>query len=318
MQRFRGVSVAPGKSLLSAAAFAVLAFSLMFGPVNSTQGRAQSQTQTAAAPTPDYKYEIVSIKPSKSNNGRWQLPPDGFSAIGVTPQALIQSAFRIPAFRTTGDYGPSGAPGWIKSEWFDVEAKMDPDVADALKKLSDDDRLIARQRMLQAVLADRFGLVFHRETRELPIYTLIIAKNGSKLHEAKPGDTYPNGIKLQNGAPGAGVWTMMSLAGGSNLITAQAIALSSLLPSLAYPLGRPIVDKTGLTGKYDFTLTYSLDQNPSPSASAPNGQPALASADPTAPSLFTALQEQLGLKLESGKGPIEIIVIDHIERPSGN
>lgn len=195
---------------------------------------------------------------------------------------------------------------------------MDPEVADALKKLSDDDRLIVRQHMLQALLADRFGLVFHRETRELPIYTLIIAKNGPKLHEATPGDTYPNGIKLQNGAPGAGVWTMRTVAGGSYLINAQAIALSSLLPSLAYPLGRPIVDKTGLTGKYDFTLTYSLDQSESPTASAPNGQPALAAADPTAPSLFTALQEQLGLKLESGKGPIEIIVIDHIERPSGN
>jgi uncharacterized protein (TIGR03435 family) len=156
--------------------------------------------------------------------------------------------------------------------------------------------------------------VFHRENREMQVYTLVIAKNGSKLHEAKPGDTYPNGIKLATGPGGAGVMMMRGGPGGSFTITAQGVPLSSFIPQLSGNSGRPIRDKTGLTGIYDFTLTYSLDQNAS--ASPPNGQPP--PTDATAPSIFTAIQEQLGLKLEPGKGPVEVIVIDRAEKPSGN
>ena len=196
---------------------------------------------------------------------------------------------------------------------------MENDVADAVSKLPKDDQNLVRQHMLQVLLADRFGLVIHRETQELPVYTLVIAKNGPKLQVAKPGAAYPNGIKLPPGTEAAGVWVMRQGVGGSFTITAQAIPLASLVPQLSFNAGRPVLDKTGLVGKYDFTLTYSLDQNQFQSpGSAPNGQPSATPPDPSGPSLFTALQEQLGLKMEAGKGPVEIIVIDHAERPSGN
>jgi len=157
------------------------------------------------------------------------------------------------------------------------------------------------------------------------VYWLVIVKNGSKLHEAKPGDTYPTGLPLPIGrSSGAGVM-MMSGGAGSQTVTAQAVPVSNLARSLAGSLGRPVLDKTGLTGSYDFTLTYSPDPSQlqglaggAPSGSTPNGQPLPSALDPEAPSLFAAVQEQLGLKLEPGKSPVEIIVIDHIEKPAGN
>lgn len=277
------------------------------GSLIETPLRARSQNTAA---TPDYKYEVASIKPSKSMNGKWGAPSDGFTATGVTPLALIQSAYKI-----YGDYGLSGVPSWLNSEHYDVDAKMDTDVADAIKKLSKDDRTAMRQRMLQALLTERFGLVVHRETREMSVYTLVIGKNGPRLQEAKPGDTYTNGVKLPSGTMGAGM--IMGVSGGGYYITAQAIPLATMIPSLAAFVGRPILDKTGLAGNYDFKLQWSKDDNQLASAGVPNGQPPLPT-DPNGPNVFTALQEQLGLKLESGKGPVEVIVIDHIERPSGN
>jgi uncharacterized protein (TIGR03435 family) len=101
---------------------------------------------------------------------------------------------------------------------------------------------------------------------------------------------------------------MRSGPGGTFIVTAQGVPLANFLPQLSYNSGRPVLDKTGLSGIYDFTLTYALDQNAS----------AVAASDPTGPSIFTAIQEQLGLKLEPGKGPVEVIVIDHAEKPSGN
>jgi uncharacterized protein (TIGR03435 family) len=281
----------------------------VFALLSPTLARAQS---AATSPQlPDYKYEVASIKPSKATSSRWGAPSDdAFTVTGVPLRTLVQVAFHI-----TGDYGLSGDPSWLNSERYDVDAKMDNDVADALKKLRSDERDVVRQHMLQALLVDRFGLVFHRETKEVPVYYLVIAKNGPKLHPAKPGDTYPNGIKLSNGLSGRDLMIMGSGPAGSFTITAQAVPLSHLLPQLAFNSGRPVLDKTGLKDNYDFKLTYSLEQTQP--ASAPNSQTPL-TAEPGAPSLFTALQEQLGLKLEAGKGPVEIIVIDHIERASGN
>jgi uncharacterized protein (TIGR03435 family) len=168
--------------------------------------------------------------------------------------------------------------------------------------------------MLQALLAERLNLQVHRETKELPIYALVIAKNGPKFQEGKLGDTYPNGFKGLNGAPvGAGMMRM-----GAGEWTGQGIPIANLVGSLSRRLGRTVVDKTGLTGKYDFTLRWTPDDNPV-SPKEPGGAPdAAALPDSSGPSIFTALQEQLGLKLESQKGPVETIVIDHVERPSQN
>jgi len=148
--------------------------------------------------------------------------------------------------------------------------------------------------MLQSVLANRFHLMSHFETKELPAYALVILKNktGPKLTEIQPG-VLPNGLKDP---------------GGINMsrteITAAGADMLNLLHVLQLQTGRPIVDRTGLTGHYNFVLKWTPDQD---------------SASPDAgPSIFTAIQEQLGLKLEPIKAPVQILVVDHIERPSEN
>jgi uncharacterized protein (TIGR03435 family) len=301
------------KLLLSAVALLSLGAPVVFGLLHATQSRAQSQNDSSAATA--YAYEVASIKPNKSadNMVRLMYTPDSLSATGATVQMLIESAYDIQ------DNQLSGAPGWLRSDKYDIEAKMDSAVADRIHKLEDSEqRLSIRQHMLQALLADRCKLVIHRESTEQPVYALVIAKGGSKLHEAKPGDTYPNGLKGPNGQPGVGMFRMGGNGGPS--LTAQGIPISNLVRLLSRQLGRKVIDKTGLTGIYDFTLKWTPDQN-TPMFGGPGGGPAPADAAPpdsSGPSLFTAIQEQLGLKLESQKGPVDMIVIDHVEKPSEN
>jgi uncharacterized protein (TIGR03435 family) len=197
---------------------------------------------------------------------------------------------------------------------------MDPSVIDALQKLSREDSTLARQQMLQTLLADRFKLVFHRETRNLQVYMLVLGKNGSKMKEAKQGDTYPNGFKMPGGRGGGAGSMLFQIAPSGIMMTAQAEPLEQLVPSISREVGRMIIDKTGLTGKYDFVLQYT-PENFHPRAdlaesTSSSGMPL--PPDFGAISIFTAVQEQLGLKLESAKAPVEVVVIDHIERPSGN
>jgi uncharacterized protein (TIGR03435 family) len=302
------------KRLLSVVSSAGIAAIFFFGMLNPTLGRSQSQTQNTSAIAPEYTYDVVSVKPSKPGNrdsiSMSIVPtPDGFSATNITLQMLIQSAYGIE------DDQIAHAPNWLDTERFDVSAKMDGSVMDQLQKLTKDDQKLARQRMLQTLLADRFKLTIHRETKALPAYSLAIAKNGPKLKEAKSGDTYPNGFVTPAGRGGAGQMMGSTSAAGYNFV-AQGIPFSTLVTWLSVQLRRPVLDKTGLSGNYDVTLNYSLDyaqlRAPSEGTSLPPAP------DATFPTLLTAVQEQLGLKLESGKGGGETIVIDHVEKPSGN
>jgi uncharacterized protein (TIGR03435 family) len=262
--------------------------------------------QIAAAPSPRFEYEAATIKPSKGpapggKIGMWAAP-DGFSAWFITPQQVISDAFGVKSFEV------SGGPSWLTSERFDIEAKMDAATADALAKLSQDQRALVQQQMLQALLADRFQLTVHRETKELTSYTLVIAKGGPKLQEARPADTYPNGD--------AGSMSGSTLSGD---LRGQAVPVARLAQSLTQMLGHPVSDKTELKGVYDFKLQFTPDDRLQPPPGAPPSlRLPLPAADSNAPSLFDALQEQLGLKLESAKGPVEVIVIDHVERPTPN
>jgi uncharacterized protein (TIGR03435 family) len=274
----------------------------------STRSQAQPQTQNTTPTTlPKFEYEVASIKLDQSDHSSAMTnnPPDGFVATNASLLGLIQNAFGVLNFQILA------APDWLSSERYVIDAKMDAVTADALQKLGREDRILARQQMLQALLADRFKLTIHRETRELPVYLLVVAKNGSKLQQAKPGDTYASGATGRGGAMGPGMSTSSSRFSSS--ITAHGIPISALIPSLARPLGRPVLDRTGLTGNFDFTLKFATDR-PGPDDTL-NGQP-MPNSD--LPFLFEAIQQQLGLKLESGKGPVEVIVIDHVDRPSGN
>ncbi len=190
---------------------------------------------------------------------------------------------------------------------------MDGSVVEELRKLSDDQRETETRRMLQALLADRFQLKLHSDTKQLAVYALVLAKNGPKLQAAISGDTYPNGFKGPDGGGGPG---MIFMEGNGGPVTGQGVPIADLVRLLSQQLGRTVVDKTGLTGKYDFKLKWTPDENQGPPG--PPGADNAPPPDSSGPSIFTAVQEQLGLKLESQKGAVKILVVDHGEKPSEN
>ena len=296
------------KVLLALAAIVAMAAPILFGLATGT--RQSVAPQSADASNQIFSYEVASIKPEKTGSMMFRIlnTPDGFSAT-TTVQMLIRVAYGIE------DNQISGAPGWVSSEKYDVEAKMDEVTADKVKKLGEAQREPARQHMLQTLLADRFKLTVHRETKELPMYSLVVAKGGSKLKEAKPDDTYPNGIKGLDGRPAPVGSHLMRMGRGE--LTAQSLGMEQVAHLLTQQTGRTVVDNTGLKGNYDFTLHWTPDQS-TPTLNGPGGGSDSTTSSESGPSIFTAIQEQLGLKLESQKGPVEILVIDHIEKPSEN
>jgi uncharacterized protein (TIGR03435 family) len=291
------------KVLLATAGLVAITTPVVFGLLNATPTRAQSPSQSAAGTK--FEYEVASIKLNKSDGemARIIYSPDSLSITNISLAQIIRDTYGLEEGQLTG------TPAWLDSERYDIEAKMAPSVADELRKLGNEDRRAARQSMFQEILADRLKFVIHRETKELPIYALVVAKNGPKLHEAKPGDTYPNGIKGPNGVAGAGMMRM-----GPGEMTAQGLSMTAVVRLLAMQLHRKVVDKTSLSGNYDFKLHWTPDD----AGLSVKDVTDSTTSDTSGPSIFTAIEEQLGLKLESQKGPVEIIVIDHVERPSPN
>jgi uncharacterized protein (TIGR03435 family) len=247
------------------------------------------------------EFDVVSVKPNTSESGMMRVmnKPGMFSASGVTLKTILQQAYNIREDLI------SGGPGWIGASAFDIEGKISPADADKLKAMTNEQRNLAMRQMLQHALTDRFKLQTHIETKTLPVYELVLAKGGSKLKEADPNDTYANGIK---GPDGIGKPGSMRMQPGK--LEGQGIAISGLINTLARNIERTVIDKTGLTSKYDFILAWKPDEGP---AGQDNG-----ASDANAPDLFTALEEQLGLKLVSDKGPVVTLVIDHAEKPTEN
>jgi uncharacterized protein (TIGR03435 family) len=290
----------------------LLAVGSMIAAVPSMLGQTSTAPVATAQPdvTADVKvpaFDVVSVKPNKSDSGmvRVMTKPDGYAASNVSLKMLIQSAYGIREDLV------SGAPSWADSARFDIDAKVAGSDVDALKKLSPEQR----RSILQPLLADRFKLKAHTETKQLPVYELVLAKGGSKLKEAASGDTYANGIKGPDGVGRAGLMRM-----GRGQLTAQAVPITSLANLLSQQLHRTVIDKTGLTGKYDLELNWTPDQGSEPMFKGADGaqQRSDSAPDSSGPSIFTALQEQLGLKLQSAKGPVETLVIDQVEMPSEN
>jgi uncharacterized protein (TIGR03435 family) len=266
-------------------------------------GIAIPQTQLPAA----RHFEAASVKPSSSADKRLLYNMSNvvaggqFTVSNVTVKRLIQDAYRIKQFQI------SGGPGWVGSELFDIAAKPDGPVS-----------LEQFQNMLQSLLAERFQLAIKSDTKEMPVYALVVAKNGPKFKAAHESD--PNIVDL-NGRPlpqGTGRARITIIRRGR--LTTQGTDMASLADSLANFLGRTVLDKTGLTGIYDLKLEWKPDENQVAMFGA-MGVPEGFGAPPPdwdGPSLFTALDEQLGLKLDSQKGPVDIFTIEHIERPSAN
>jgi uncharacterized protein (TIGR03435 family) len=279
--------------LLTAGLIAVAAPNILAKAAASKGGSVQQGSGASKdAPALSPEFDVVSIKPFKRGSGpHWLgLTPDGISIQGMPLKSLLQAAFGVEEDRILG------APSWVRTDEFDVVAKVvGPDVP-AWKKQT----FSQRGLMLRPILEDRFQLKFHYETKVLPFYVLTIAKGGSKMKEfVPPGDAATNGLRLM----------------GRGHLKAQGISAEGLIRELSRQLSRTVADETGLTGKYDFTLLWEPD-DVSPIAMGTNDN--AAPPDSGGASLFTALQEQLGLKLESQKGPVSVIVIDHIEQPSPN
>lgn len=300
------------KPWLMLAGFLCMETFVPFRLVHATQDRAQTQTQNMAEP--ESVFEVVSIKQNKNSSGmiRLGLWGERFLATGMTLQGLLQEAFGIE------DDQLLGGPRWLKSESYDIEARVDATVKDKMQRLSYDQRQVKGRQMLQTVLADRFKLAFHWETKVLPVYALVPVKKGSQINQAKPGDTYPNGIKDLEGQGHADI-----IRFGRGLLIGQGVSITVLVRMLSQQqLGRHVLDKSGLTSKYDFTLQWTPDVTQGARLKALDGgeQPADSAASPetSGPSLFTAIQEQLGLKLQPEKDPVPILIIDHVERPSEN
>jgi uncharacterized protein (TIGR03435 family) len=260
------------------------------------------------------KFEVASIKPSTDRGFMTVRPLPGRLTADAPVRLILQNAYSVQAFQIVG------GPGWIDSEHYAIEAKAAGDPGRAQIFL-----------MLQLLMEDRFHLQTHREARELPVYTLAAAKNGLKLSPPKedgcvdsaPGALPPwAGGRIQppgRGQPPAGpcgrVGVMMEPGGA--LMQGGKIPMAELIRTLSMLLGRTVVDKTGFTGLFDVRLSFLPDETTAALPPPPPGA-ASVSSDSMSPSILTALQEQLGLRLESAKGPVEVIVIDHIERPSAN
>ncbi len=296
--------------LLSSFGLLALAGPVIFGFVNAPPIGIQSQ-ETNGAPLPFF--EAASVKQSRSGtNGEWltlTLQKNRFSARNVTTKSLIEFAYNVK------DYQLSGGPSWVGSNRYNIEAKVEDSVADDAKKLTPDQQQAQLRFRVQSLLADRFQLRLSEETEGVPVYALVVAENGPKLQRAKPGDTYPDGIMRPDGLP-AGPRTG---AGQRGQLTVQALPMASVARLLSMQLGcrtDTILDKTGLTGAYDFTLQWTPDESRPPNC----GEQGTDNAPPTtlAPSISTAIEEQLGLRLELQEVPTQHLVIDSVEEPWQN
>ena len=265
----------------AAAVLGPVAWGALNAPAASAQSNASGKKQ----------FEVASIKPMEPAMGgmmrvEMQMAPGGrFIAKGLTLRLLMQQAYGVRDFQITG------APAWASTDRYEINAKAEGgDIGrDAIRPL------------LQSLLEERFQLKMRRETKDAPVYELVTAKGGPKLKASEAGEGRDQ-VRM-----------------GRGFVQAQSATVASLANVLANQLGRSVVDKTGLTGRYDFKLEWTPDesQNALVREMRPDAPPA-APLDSAGPSIFTALQEQLGLKLDNGKGPVEVLVIEKVEKPSEN
>jgi len=247
----------------------------------------------ASPPAAPSAFTVASIKPNKSSDDRFMLRPQpggGLTATGVTLKMLVMFAYGVAAYQI------SGAPSWMGVERWDIEAKTEG----VQGRLPPDQFNVLLRRLIE----DRFQLKSRRQTMKMPVYALVVTKGGFKPRPlpAEPSPPRPQ-VQFGNGSA-----------------TFKDGSVAALAGELTLNLDRPVIDRTGIQGSYDFTLEWT----PAPNEGGPGaiGLPPRAepprTTDSNRPSIFTALQEQLGLKLEPTKGLMDVLLIDHVERPSEN
>lgn len=273
----------------------------------------------AQAPSPPPTFEVAAVRPNTSGDARMgsqTLPGGRYNATNIAVRALVINAYGLQERQLVG------APDWISSERFDIVAKADGELGPPVAR-GEPSRL---QLMLRALLADRFKLRVHREPREVPIYSLVRARADGRLGpELKPAAIDCDAIAAARNAagpppppkPGERPQCAAHITFGEIAIGGQPLA--ALVFALVPIVGRTVVDKTGLTGHYDLLVKFTPDRVLQRAAGTNANEPIRVNGveiDPNGPSIFTALQEQLGLKLESERGTVDALVIDHIERPA--
>ncbi len=304
----------PNRAHLRRAAFglAVICGMLVMSPAAASRTRAQSPAPTAGEPPLTFEVSSIKLNHAADNRVGIRFAPGRFTATGVPLKMLITLAYNVRPFQV------SGGPNWINTDKYDIDAKMPDGLDDQLKNLPDDQRRAKYDSLVQSLLADRFQLKVSHETKEGPVYNLEVAKNGPLIHESKAGDLGDNGIKGPDGKPIHG--NFMRMMPGE--LVGTAVPIQFLAQELSMQTGRKVIDQTGLKGNYDFDLKWSPDPGmmggDPPGAGPGPGSDAGPPPDASGPSIFTALQEQLRLKLESSKGPIEMLVIQSVEKPSEN
>lgn len=262
------------KLLLSSAGLIAVATPLVFGALSVSQTSAQSQSSNTS-PLPVFKSVSVEQDRSGKPGGTILYQKDGITATNFPLLELVSEAYRVQEAQIQG-------PDWLKSERYDVEAKVDGGSAAELN-------IALGRLMLRPLLADHFQLALHRETRVVPVYALVVADTGPQLRESPPGSSSPGRMRT------------LSIQGKGRLAGSD-VPLSGLVDYFARQLDRPLLDETGLTGQYDFTLQWTPD--------SPSGSPG--------PSLSAALDQQLGLRLEQRVSRVEFLVIDNVNEPSEN
>ncbi len=231
-------------------------------------------------------FDAASVRLSKPEEraAAAEFLPGGRFRANIALRYIIERAYEVEDYQLVGD------PAWAKTDRYSIEAKAD----DASDNHVTDDQL---HQMVQALLASRFGLKIHRETRDLPVYALVVGKNGPKLTAAADA--------TQCGGHGCfGI--------GKGSFSAKGATMPWTAKTLNRIMDRPVMDRTQLSGNYDFTLHFD------PSTASSPMMAAVSTEDSSQGSIFTAIQEQIGLRLDPRKEPIEILVIDQVERPTGN
>lgn len=259
----------------------LLLVTLMLHVGTATAACQAAQGQVSPVQSPTFDVAAIHLHKSMPSERSHIIESAGrLTTINESLKAIMQWAFDVPASRIIG------GPAWIDSDRFDIEAKSESTLDTQIKF----DTIAARKQkraMMQTLLANRFHLVTHLETRELPIFALVVAKSGPSFLKTQAKGTTVNQSRGH-----------LQVEGGENTMTILA-------ESLAEILDRIVVDKTGIEGKYSLNLKWTPDGTVADSDQAPL-------------SIYTALQEQLGLKLEPQKGPVEVLVIDRVEMPSEN
>jgi uncharacterized protein (TIGR03435 family) len=262
---------------------------LVHGQRDTVFTHSGAQSENASGKT--LTYDVTLVKPAKQDGpGEINFLPDGVQAVNSSPEDLLRVAYHLQNI----DGVIVGAPKWARTRLFDVQGKVVSLEAAKVRGLNIDQRRL----MLQALLADRFKLQAHLETRNGSVYALVIAASGSKLKPSNPGNGHP-----LNG-------------GGRGHLAIQDCSMLCLSNVLSQHVGRPVVDTTGLTGNYDITLDWTPDEGRAIPFAGDGSQSGALPGYSIGTSIFAAIQEQLGLKLRSTEGPVQILVVDHIEPPT--